>query len=73
MRSSFFNISNGVRQGGTLSPKQFSVCMDDQTNLLISSGVGCFLNNVCFNHVVYAVVSYGAMRYCSAGITEYMS
>ena len=54
MRSSFFNISNGVRQGGILSPKLFSVYMDDLSNILISSGVGCFLNNVCFNHVFYA-------------------
>ena len=54
MRSSFFNISNGVRQGGILSPKVFSVYMDDLSNILISSGVGCFLNNVCFNHVFYA-------------------
>ena len=28
--------------------------MDDLSNSLISSGVGCFLNNVCFNHVFYA-------------------
>ena len=54
MRPSFFNISNGVRQGGILSPKLFSLYMDDLSNLLISSGCGCFLNNVCFNHVFYA-------------------
>ena len=54
MRSSFFNISNGVRQGGILSPKLFSVYMDDLSNILISSGVSCFLKNVCFNHVFYA-------------------
>ena len=54
MRSSLFNISNGVRQGGILSPKLFSVYMDDLSNLVICSGVGCFLNNVCFNHVFYA-------------------
>ena len=54
MRSSFVNISNCVRQSGILSPKLFSVYMDDLSNLLISFGVGCFLNNVCFNHVFYA-------------------
>ena len=32
----------------------FLVYMDDLSNLLISSGVRCFLNNVCFNHVFYA-------------------
>ena len=54
MRSLFFNISNGVRQGGILSPKLFSVYIDDLSNILISSGVCCFLNNVCFNQVFYA-------------------
>ena len=53
-RSSFFTISNGVRQGGILSSKLFSVYMDDLSNLLISSGIGCFLDKVCFNHVFYA-------------------
>ena len=28
--------------------------MDGLSNLLISSGVGCFLNNVCFKDVFYA-------------------
>ena len=49
----FFTISNGVRQGGILSPKLFSVYMDDLSNLLISSGIGCFLDKDCFNHVFY--------------------
>ena len=28
--------------------------MDDLSNLLISSGTGCILDKVCFNHVFYA-------------------
>ena len=51
-RPSFFTISNSVRQGGILSPKLFSVYMDDLSKLLISSGIGCFIDNVCFNHVL---------------------
>ena len=50
----FFTISNCVRQGGILSPKLFSVYMDDLSNLLISSGISCFLDKVCFNYVFYA-------------------
>ena len=50
----FFTISNGVRQGGILSSKLFSVYMDDLSKLLINSGIGCFIDNVCFNHVFYA-------------------
>ena len=57
MGSSFFNISNGVRQGGILSPKLFSVYMDDLSNILVSSGVGCFLNNVCFNYVFLCLMA----------------
>ena len=52
-RSSIFTISNGVRQGGILSPKLFSINMDDLSKLLIISGIGCFIDNVCFNHVFY--------------------
>ena len=47
-RSSFFTISNAVRQGGILSPKLFSVYIDDLSNLLISSGIGCFLDKGMF-------------------------
>ena len=47
-------ISNGVRQGGNLSPKLFSVYMDDPSNMLIRSGVGCYIDNVCVNIVFYA-------------------
>ena len=52
MRSSFFNISKGVRQGRILSPKLFSVYMDDLSSLLISSGVGCFFL-IMFALIIY--------------------
>ena len=50
----FCTISNGVRQGRILSPKLFSVYIVDLSKLLINSGIGCFIDNVCFNHVFYA-------------------
>ena len=50
----FFTILNGVRQGGILSLKLFSVYMDDLSKLLINSGIGCFIDDVCFSHVFYA-------------------
>ena len=28
--------------------------MDDLSNMLIRSGVGCYIDNVCVNHVFYA-------------------
>ena len=54
MRFYFLTISNGVRQGGILSQKLFSFYIDNLSSLLISSGIGCFLDKVCFNHIFYA-------------------
>ena len=52
--ASFFTISNGVRQGGILSPSLFAVYMDDLSSLLNASRIGCLISDVCINHVFYA-------------------
>ena len=52
--SPYFTISNGVRQGGILSPSLFAVYMDDLSSLLNSSRIGCHIDDVCINHVFYA-------------------
>ena len=52
--SSFFTISNGVCQGGILSPVLFSIYMDDFSVLLSQSGIGCHIEGKCINHVFYA-------------------
>ena len=52
--SSCFTISNGVRQGGLLSPVLFSIYMDDLSVLLSQSGIGCHIDDLCINHVFYA-------------------
>ena len=52
--SDYFSISNGVRQGGILSPKLFSVYVDDLSDKLVESKVGCSIDNLCMNHVMYA-------------------
>ena len=51
---SYFNISNGVRQGGILSPSLFAIYMDDISSLLNTSRIGCHISDVCINHVFYA-------------------
>ena len=48
--SSFFTISNGVRQGGMLSPVLFAIYMDDVSVLLYQSGIGCHIEGLCINH-----------------------
>ena len=52
--SAFFSIPNGVRQCGILSPKLFSVYIDDLSDKLVKCKVGCYINNLCKNHVMYA-------------------
>ena len=44
--SVFFSISNGVRQGGILSPKLFSVYIDDLSDKLVKCKVGRYIQGV---------------------------
>ena len=49
-----FSISNGIRQGGLLSPLLFNAYMENLSIQLNSLGVGCFVTNKCVNHICYA-------------------
>ena len=49
-----FNVSNGVRQGGVLSPILFSVYLDDLLKKLSDSGVGCYWGHLFAGAVCYA-------------------
>lgn len=52
--SSSFTVSNGVRQGGVLSPYLYNVFIDDLSVLLNNSFTGCVINNTFINHLFYA-------------------
>ena len=52
--SDYFYVSNGVRQGAILSPKLFSVYVNDLSDYLVKSQIGCQIVNVCVNHIMYA-------------------
>ena len=49
-----FNVTNGVRQGGMMSPVPFNVYIDDLSKTLYSMPLGCYINSTCVNHLMYA-------------------
>ena len=52
--SSPFRVTNGVRQGGILSPILFNVYMDDLSKELNKCKTGCLVGKSLINHLVYA-------------------
>ena len=64
-----FSVSNGVRQGGILSPYLFNIYTDDLSKKLDMSGVGCrYLGSV--NHLCYADDRYGVAFTDASRITK---
>lgn len=52
--SSGFNVSNGVRQGGIMSPILFNLYVDELSNALTNTRVGCCIGSTFTNHLLYA-------------------
>ncbi len=49
-----FHVTNGVRQGGILSPFLFNVYMDELSNRLNGCKTGCLIGELFINHLMYA-------------------
>ena len=49
-----FTVSNGVRQGGVLSPLCFNLYMNDLSVRLNSAPIGCCFAGIVLNHLMYA-------------------
>ena len=52
--SELVTVTNGVKQGGVMSPILFIVYMDELLQYLSSSGVGCYIGNVFCGSFGYA-------------------
>ena len=52
--SHYFTICNGVRRGGILSPRLLALYVNQLTDRLLSCNVGCYINDMGINHVMYA-------------------
>ena len=46
MKSLYFSIHNGVKQGGVISPIFFNLYLDPMLIRLRESRIGCHINNV---------------------------
>ncbi len=51
--SDSFFITDGVRQGGILSPLPFNVYVDDLSSSLSNTPTGCSIGGVMVNHIMY--------------------
>ena len=49
-----FHVSNGVRQGGVLSPCLFAVYLDELSNELNNVKAGCYIGDALLNHLMFA-------------------
>ena len=49
-----FTVSNGVRQGGILSPLFFNVYLDGLSDILCRTECGCTMGGRMINHIMYA-------------------
>ena len=49
-----FNVTNGVRQGGILSPQLFNIYIDGLSDILNKSSIGGSIGGKRINHMLYA-------------------
>ena len=52
--SNCFNVANGVKQGGIISPVLFCVYLDVLLGALRDAGVGCFIGHMFVGALAYA-------------------
>ena len=61
--SNVFNVTNGVRQSGILSPKLVNIYIDGLSNILNNSLIGGSLGGKRINHICYMLMTYASLAY----------
>ena len=56
LHSNSFKVTNGVSQGGILSPSLFAVYVDALSKSLNQSNVGCHFYSICVNHYLCYII-----------------
>ena len=56
--SDSFKVTNGVRQGGILSPQLFNICIHGLSDILNKSSKGGCIDGKRINHMLYAMLCY---------------
>ncbi len=54
VNSDYFELCNGVKQGGVMSPLLFSVYLNNLMQDLNRSKLGCYMGAICCNAFAYA-------------------
>ena len=54
LKSRYFSLSNGVKQGGVLSPILFTLYIDKLLSRLNHAHIGCHMNNIFAGALSYA-------------------
>ena len=54
VNSEYFSISNGIRQGGILSPILYTICADELLIRLNRAGIGCHVGHMFAGALCYA-------------------
>ena len=49
-----FHVTNGVRQGGVLSPYLYALYLDELSEKLNLVRAGCCIGSTCLNHLMFA-------------------
>ena len=52
--SNSYSVPSGVKQGGVISPKLFTVYIDDLVKLLRKKGIGCYIDHIFTGSLLFA-------------------